>query len=497
MAKKDLAVGVKIDGSAKGFKSAAEEAKKATAALRKKAEMESREMEKQFKKVTMALAKIGGAVLVAQKAFQVYGKVMQSTNTASDNFAITQEKIKFASNEVARSIVSMDFSKLAERMREASKAGKEFAIQMDEIFDLGLRISLVESKAGVDMARQELIFRNRSNPYDKRKEAAQEYLRIVENLEKQQIAFAQEELKAALLQSGVVKSGISEDRLRYLIDNADLIKMLRKEIELYVDATSEAGERAIFSGVGATPAKIKEWVDIRKTASDTVKDLAKDYEAYGMVLDPERSALTSAWVKFDNVMQKALTDQMKPLRSIKGLLDDQLDTLEQISSVATGGKLSGATMGGTRVSNLSAGISTGNAYTDPSNMNDMLMRQAALVDDLNGAFESMFSNVGEGFKGMADAMIQSIKRVVVELLAKAAVLTLLNLIFPGSGAATKAGSGFFKQFGFLPNMIGAGGPAKGAGIGSQSLNINVSGKIGARDINLANNRYNSLVGGST
>ena len=36
MAKKELGVGVKIDGDAKGFKSAAEDAKKATAALKRR-----------------------------------------------------------------------------------------------------------------------------------------------------------------------------------------------------------------------------------------------------------------------------------------------------------------------------------------------------------------------------------------------------------------------------------------------------------------------------
>lgn len=495
MAKKELGVGVKIDGDAKGFKSAAEDAKKATAALKKKTAQDSREMERQFKQVTMSLAKIAAAVLVAKKGFEMYGKVIDSTNATGDKFAIQQEKIRAVSTALSRAIATTDFSDFASKMKDAAKQGENLAKQLDLIFDIQLRLKLIESGANLAMVRQELVFRNTSNPWQVRVAAAEEYLKIVKELETEQMYVAEQEAKAAMLQSGVVASGIDEQRLRYLVESAKVIDAMSQDIQDYVNATSARGEAVLFGGAGGeSPKTIKRWVEIRRSASDAVKDFAKDFQQYALVTDPERLKLTEAWENYDKVMTEAGRNAMKPLRSVSSLLGKQEETLTRISAIV--GAASGSPsldMSGKK-QNIYEGPLFGNTAAIPD-MTNQMNQSIAMVNELNSAFEGMFSSVEEGFKGMADAMLQSLKRLVVELLAKSAVLTLLNIIAPGSGMAVGAGSSFLKQYGFLPNMLGKGGG--GAKIGAATQNINITGKIAGRDINLVNSRYNNLLTSST
>jgi len=63
-------------------------------------------------------------------------------------------------------------------------------------------------------------------------------------------------------------------------------------------------------------------------------------------------------------------------------------------------------------------------------MNKVLTDQANIVYGLTDAFQSMFSNIDRGFKGMAEALINSIKMIAAELAAKAAVFGILKLLFP-------------------------------------------------------------------
>jgi len=63
-------------------------------------------------------------------------------------------------------------------------------------------------------------------------------------------------------------------------------------------------------------------------------------------------------------------------------------------------------------------------------MNKVLTDQASIVYGLTDAFQSMFSNIDRGFKGMAEALINSIKMIAAELAAKAAVFGILKLLFP-------------------------------------------------------------------
>jgi hypothetical protein len=70
--------------------------------------------------------------------------------------------------------------------------------------------------------------------------------------------------------------------------------------------------------------------------------------------------------------------------------------------------------------------------------NNALMRQQNILNSLTNSFSNMFQSVGGGFKGMVDTMLQELGRLVSYYLAKAAVLGLITLLFPGTSLAVAA-----------------------------------------------------------
>jgi hypothetical protein len=96
-------------------------------------------------------------------------------------------------------------------------------------------------------------------------------------------------------------------------------------------------------------------------------------------------------------------------------------------------------------------------------------QQKALVN-LSGTFANFFSGVNLGFQGMVDGVISGIKRLVMELMAKAAILAILTAVTGGSFA------GFGKMlFGGMSDIFG--GLSTG-GVGSRvATPLKIPGKM--------------------
>jgi len=125
---------------------------------------------------------------------------------------------------------------------------------------------------------------------------------------------------------------------------------------------------------------------------------------------------------------------------------------------------------------LSGGPEAVTAVTD---MTDALMLQGEAINILTNGFDALFSSTENGFNNMIDTIIDGLKRLVAEYLAKAAIFTLIRMLFPGSGLAVMATQNLWN--------MGLGGKATGGlgGFQSQPLNVNVVGSIKGKDIALA------------
>ena len=108
---------------------------------------------------------------------------------------------------------------------------------------------------------------------------------------------------------------------------------------------------------------------------------------------------------------------------------------------------------------------------------------------LSDTFAGFFSDVNLGFEGMIDGVITGLKRLVMELIAKAAFLAILSAIFPGAGVALNLGT---ILGGNASKLIGSGGggSSKSASIGSASNQMTNSlvASLRGKDIQIALNR---------
>jgi len=87
-------------------------------------------------------------------------------------------------------------------------------------------------------------------------------------------------------------------------------------------------------------------------------------------------------------------------------------------------------------------------------LTESLYEQQIAVDLLSSSFTSLFTASEEGFKAMIDTMIDGLKRLAAELVARIAVLSLLNII-------TGGGASFANIFKSALGNIGFAGMASG------------------------------------
>lgn len=114
---------------------------------------------------------------------------------------------------------------------------------------------------------------------------------------------------------------------------------------------------------------------------------------------------------------------------------------EQKKSISYGQGLAGITPPSNSSIPATFGLHGGTLARAPEQIEkitESLDIQMQAVNELTSVFADMFMSIDQGFEGMVESLIASLKRLVAELLAKAAVLALLNIIAPGSGLAVAA-----------------------------------------------------------
>lgn len=122
--------------------------------------------------------------------------------------------------------------------------------------------------------------------------------------------------------------------------------------------------------------------------------------------------------------------------------------------------------------------------------------QIGLAMELGDVFSNVFMSATQGWEAMTQAIIDSIKRIAAEILAKAAAWAILNILFPGSGATFSSfmgltGAGGGASGGILKGILGSVGSAQNSGP------LQVQGVISGRDIAIINARGSGQLNGGT
>jgi len=429
--RKGVDVGVKITGSAKDFKAASEDAKRATAELKRKAVAHSRDIERNFKMMTIALAKVAAALIVVKKGFEVYDKIMISTNATGDKLAIQQSRIKFTLEEIKRSIATVNFEGLGKRMKQAAENGEKLAKALDLLGDMTLRLKLIQGDANLEMVRQELIFRNTALADDVRRRAAERYLQIVKELEIEQLKVAQLGVKAALAASSIAAAQFPEETLKYLYKNLDVINANEDAIKKYLDAQKKLRAGGVIGAAGTfIPYSAKEMEQFRdevRLTGGEIKNLAYYYERWMLIAEPERVKLAEAWRALSDVMTEAAAKGLKPLRSVASLMAEGKEEAEGFTEQIR--ELEEA-FERVDISHLIPGAGGGLAGKTIDTVTEAIGIQQMAVEGLEDAFKQLFYNTEGGWSDMIKAMLASFRLLIAEIAAKAGFLLLLRAIFP-------------------------------------------------------------------
>jgi hypothetical protein len=472
---KDYSIGYKFKGDASGFQRAVGDMERSLNSIKKNTSIIT---------LNQGLELVKKAVDAAKMAFEIYGNVMNTTNATGDKFEIQTNKIKFTLDEVKRSIATVNFEGLSDRIRDAARAGEALAKQLDLVFDLSLRLKLIESNIELDMARQELLFRNKTLAIEDRIVALNKFISLNQQLETEQLKFAQAEVKSALAASSVAASKLPEERLKYYVQNADLLAENEDAVKAYLKAQKDLDEelaRPLVStgyrqlDIVQNPENIRKLREQIAGASSVVKDFASDYQNWMLIIDPERSGLTNAWSKLDNVMKQATINALKTIRYGSSLLEvDEVNAEKLVKTLIQIDKLS---VGKSGVIAALVGEETGKAKLAPdmvSELTEGLGVVQTAVDSLSTSFEEMFLNIGGGFKGMIESMLSSLQLLIAKLIGKAALFGILQLLFPGSGLAVRALTG-------LRSFIGTPGYAEGTNFAPGGISL-----VGERGPELVN-----------
>lgn len=269
-----------------------------------------------FKKMIVPLL----TITAATKAFNA---IMKSTQATGDLLTREMTGLKTALGELWRSIASGNLDQLGKRLKEAQQAGRDYATSMDLVGDKERELLIRQSEREIKLAELAKVYRNTAlvgvEGYNKRKEAAEEFIKLTEEGEREAIELAElrlaAELKLASSISGLTDKEIKNNlkRAQYLDDNKQAVeayintvkKLAAEQAKTTFETTPEGGR--VNTGFGGDPEIIKKYrAEIEATDPAIVK-LAAEMKGWNELTDENRKKLTEALV----AVNKARSDAEK------------------------------------------------------------------------------------------------------------------------------------------------------------------------------------------
>jgi len=520
---KGISVGVEITGTAKGYKAAAADATKTSAALKNKMGKDAGGIGGAFKSmggvigraaqgisnafkliianpIALALMAVVGAVAALIGAFK-------SSDKGGTEFAARFEQIKAIIDVVRQRIIAVAdaighvfkgewkeagiamkeaFTGIGQQIKEATKAAYEYVQAMDVLTNSEQNYVSQSAENRNKIAKLEYDAQDRIKSTSERKKALQEAIAIGENELKQQKQFAEQRLnlEAKYLAE---KNGLrAEDVIAFT-------KMTDAE-----QANASAALQTLRNN------NEKKLVEIENLYATWINLDTRFYE------ENKRNISRLSGFELEEINKRVAA-----LKALKKVYEDVYKAQVPISvmPVTTKRPTIGALVDGSQFAQ---------AEIDAKGFSDALGSQMTVVNDLMGAFQNLFANTGKGFKGMAESFGNALKQMVAQLAAKAAIFGILTLISGGTGALagwagkvlggktigsfmgfangaivsgpTLANIGEYAGAKSNPEVVAPLSKLKGL-IGGQT--IKVEGRIAGKYIYLANMRYSEVLERST
>jgi hypothetical protein len=445
MAKRGIDVGVEITGSAKGFKSAAEDAQKATAALKSKASSDSKGIAAAFQSMGGAIGRAVKGISAAFKALLanpialaltaivgVLGgllKAFKSTDKGATEFAARFEQVKAIIDVVRQRLVSVGeaighvfkgewkeagasfkeaVTGIGDQLKEATRAAREYAYAIDAIGDSESNYVSQSADIRNKIAKLEFSAQDKTRSSSARKADLKEAIGLSEQEAKAHQDLARRKLDTEIKYLADKNNIRSEDILAFIRmtdleqENAsDALKNLRNN---YEDKFAEIEK--LYAG----------WIDADTTFYEQNKrNISKLTTFEQEEIRKREDALKKLKATYGDVYSIIVK-----IPTFAGL--GKVEKTTKGARMARGGKtLAGVTTEGPGEDDLKIFTSLGELLADTTNKTILLTNAfAALGDTIEGVAAG-----GEGaMKGMVTAILESIRQIIGAYLSQAIAATI-------------------------------------------------------------------------
>ena len=244
------------------------------------------------------------------------------TQKWGDEWSATMAGIKGAYASFVRQISSGEgWSNLFSNMREAYRVSKEVAAALDEIFERKTSFSYQEAEAEKAIAQQQLIMRDASKSEAERKAAAQEIIRLTNQLGDTKRAIYEDEA-AANRKLFAQQTGLNDEQTDFLVkeynQNREIINQAREYLNQKKKLSSVGGQGFFTESVGPIPSPVAkqqpispELERLERETPQAIKDVAALTQMYDKVSDDLVKGMADAEVAVIRVDTETLNAQQR------------------------------------------------------------------------------------------------------------------------------------------------------------------------------------------
>jgi BMFP domain-containing protein YqiC len=491
MAKKTIDVGVVLSADNKAYKKGMTDAARASREMERAAKDSAKQAEQQFKQVTMALAKVAGAVMIAKEAFDIYAKVMNSTEGTADKFEQQMATLHGTLQGLMMTVATGSWENLISNIKNTAKATRELTTALDAYEDSKAGTSVRRGKVSFNLQEARVSAAEATDPAEKAK-----FLQQAIDYQKELTAIEVDEIKKRLVISEDYYKTVTGHSKEYFDYFLSMVPKLANNYDYYFGPNSVMME--------GSKARLGQLDYLKQLAPLTKAQEKERHELQLLVFAMEDFILVrdsfskpgqfNEYIKGLGELEMASAEGEKALVRLVKQLQTAKTKSEDIKRVTGPDKIYMPLNG------LFPGDPDALRPDMTRDASKQLKEQFQLVNDLEGAFVDMFTSISSGsgtaFEDMAKAFSRALEQMAAQFAAKAAMFGILTLLSGGSGALAgwaKAALGA-KSFG---QFTGAGLSFSSPSMPSNPININVTGKISGRDIHLSNSRYMQMMTSTT
>lgn len=449
------------------------------------------EAEGSITKFGKSLGKISKIIGAVGSALGAVILVFKSTEASSDRLTLATETVKGAYQGLMQTIATGDWGGLIDNITKTAKAYRDLAAAQDMMQDIEASNLVKKSYLEKTLQSARVAAAAAEDPALKA-----QYLKEAIATQKAITDITVSEIQARITADENyfrTKTGFDDEANDLMIKNFHKIAgnwetfygengqlallQIQKQSFAYKElaGTLSDAEKLQLRQVKAAVVNLelfKEFQDTMKEGrfNEYVKAIGELNNAYATG-DAELVRLTSS-LRAANEAQKMFLATIKKMDSLESL-NSEADSISRIIT----GKSRKENKFGLRPNK----IDVSSQVKEFSSMQEAIM-------SLSATFSTFFSDVNLGFQGMIDGIITGLKRLVMELLAKAAILGILALItgVPLSGE-------MFKNllFGDSIGSLLKGGAIGGGGGTSVPMSGKVEFVLKGKDLYGSVNRYSS------